>query len=117
MLKVLERVEKLFDIVLLRFRVKKFLVVFVGSKFWNELEMLKKVVKLFEDKNIKVILVVVGKEVDFGEFIKVVFNKGNFIVGEKSYEDLKKLGDEVMVIVLKGEDFFNRISRINLKYF
>lgn len=116
-LKALERAEKLFDTAPPRPRAKKFLVVFVGSKSRNELEMLKKAAKPLEDKNIKVISVAVGKEADPGELIKVVPNKGNLIVGEKSYEDPKKLGDEVMVIVLKGEDFFNRTSRTNLKYF
>ena len=104
-IKALERAEKLFDNAPLRPRAKKFLVVFVGSKSRNELEMLKKAAKPLEDKNIKVIAVAVGKEADPGELIKVVPNKGNLIENEKSYEDPKKLGDEVMVIVLKGEDF------------
>ena len=105
-LKALERAEKLFDAAPSRPRAKKFLVVFVGSKSRNELEMLKKAAKPLEDKNIKVIAVAVGKEADPGELIKVVPNKGNLIEGEKSYEDPKKLGDEVIVIVLKGEDDF-----------
>lgn len=107
-IKALERAEKLFDTAPPRPRAKKFLVIFVGSKSRNELEMLKKAAKPLEDKNIKVIAVAVGKEADPGQLIKVVPNKGNLIEGEKSYEDPKKLGDEVMVIVLKGEDFFNR---------
>jgi len=107
-IKALERAEKLFDTAPPRPRAKKFLVIFVGSKSRNELEMLKKAAKPLEDKNIKVIAVAVGKEADPGQLIKLVPNKGNLIEGEKSYEDPKKLGDEVMVIVLKGEDFFNR---------
>lgn len=106
MIKALERAEKLFDAAPPRPRAKKFLVVFVGSKSRNELEMLKKAAKPLEDKNIKVIAVAVGKEADPKELIKVVPNKGNLIKGDKSYEDPKKLGDEVMDAVLKGEDFF-----------
>lgn len=105
-IKALERAEKLFDAAPPRPRAKKFLVVFVGSKSRNELEMLKKAAKPLEDKNIKVIAVAVGKEADPKELIKVVPNKGNLIKGDKSYEDPKKLGDEVMDAVLKGEDFF-----------
>lgn len=105
-IKALERAEKLFDAAPPRPRAKKFLVVFVGSKSRNELEMLKKAAKPLEDKNIKVIAVAVGKEADPKELIKVVPNKGNLIKGDKSYEDPKKLGDEVMDVVLKGEDFF-----------
>lgn len=105
-IKALERAEKLFDAAPPRPRAKKFLVVFVGSKSRNELEMLKKAAKPLEDKNIKVIVVAVGKEADPKELIKVVPNKGNLIKGDKSYEDPKKLGDEVMDVVLKGEDFF-----------
>lgn len=105
-MKALERAEKLFDNAQRRPRAKKFLVLFVGSKSRNELEMLKKAAKPLEDKNIKVVAVAVGKEADPGELITVVPNKGNLIEGEKSYEDVNRLGDEVMVIVLKGEDFF-----------
>ena len=104
-IKALERAEKLFDNAPLRPRAKKFLIVFVGSKSRNGLEMLKKAAKPLEDRNIKVIAVAVGKDADPGELIKVVPNKGNLIEDEKNYEDPKKLGDEVMVIVLKGEDF------------
>lgn len=107
-IKALERAEKLFDTAPPRPRAKKFLVIFVGSKSRNELEVLKKAAKPLEDKNIKAIAVAVGKEADPGQLIKLVPNKGNLIEGEKSYEDPKKLGDEVMVIVLKGEDSFNR---------
>lgn len=117
-IKALERAEKLFDTAPPRPRAKKFLVIFVGSKSRNELEMLKKSAKPLEDKNIKVIAVAVGKEADPGELIKVVPNKGNLIKSEKSDEDPKNLGDEVMVIVLKGEDFLTELvslaSRTNL---
>lgn len=102
--KVLERAEKLFDAAPVRPRVKKFLVVFVGSQSGNELEMLKNAAEPLEDKNIKVIAVAVGSEADPKELIKVVPNKGNLINADKSYEDPKKLGDEVMDTVLKGED-------------
>ena len=117
-LKALEGAEKLFDAAPPRPRAKKFLVIFVGSKSRNELEMLTKAAKPLEAKNIKVIAVAVGKESDPSELIKVVPNKGNLIEGEKSYEDPKKLGDEVMVIVLKGEDYLTELvtltSRTNL---
>ena len=110
-IKALERAEKLFDAAPVRPRVKKFLVVFVGSESGNELEMLKKAAKPLEDKNIKVIAVAVGSEADPKELIKVVPNKGNLIKDDKSYEDPKKLGDKVMDIVLKGKDssFFHSL--------
>lgn len=102
--KALERAEKLFEKAPSRPRAKKFLVVFVGSKSGNELETLKEAAKPLEDKSIKVIAVVAGSEADPKELIKVVPNKGNLIKGDKSYEDQKKLGDDVMETVLKGED-------------
>lgn len=95
----------MFEVVLLRLRVKKFLVVFVGSKLGNDLEMLKKILKFLEDKGVKVVVVVVGLELDFDELIKVVFNKGNLIKVKESFEVLDKLGNEVMIIVFKGKDF------------
>ena len=103
--KALERAEELFDSAPPRPRAKKFLVVFVGSKTGNDLEMLKKAARPLEDKMIKVISVAVGPESDPNELMKIVPNKGNLIKADKIYDDAGKLGDEVMVIVLKGEEF------------
>ena len=101
----LDRAEKMFDAASPRPRAKKFLVVFVGSKSGNELEMLKKAAKPLEDKGVKVIAVSVGSDGDSNELIKVVSNKGNLIKAKEIYKEPEKLGNEVMVIVLKGKDF------------
>ena len=78
---------------------------FVGSKSGNDLEMLKKTAKPLEDKGVKVIAVAVGSESDPDELIKVVPNKGNLIKAKEIFEVPDKLGNEVMIIVLKGKDF------------
>ena len=103
--KALDRAEQLFEVASPRPRAKKFLVVFVGSKSGNDLEMLKKTAKPLEDKGVKVIAVAVGSESDPDELIKVVPNKGNLIKAKESFEAPDKLGNEVMIIVLKGKDF------------
>ena len=99
--KALDKAVNLFDNASLRPRARKFLVVFVGSKTANSLEMLKKSAKSLEDNMIKVIAVAVGTESDPNELIKIVPNKGNLIKGDT---DPGKMGEEVMDTVLKSKN-------------
>jgi len=103
--KALKRAEELFESAPPRPRAKKFLVVLVGSKSGNDLEMLKKAARPLEDKVIKVISVALGPESDTKELSKIVPNKGNLITADKTDESPEKLGDEIMATVLKGEEF------------
>lgn len=102
--KALDKAVNLFYNASLRPRARKFLVVFVGSKTSNGLEMLKKAAKLLEDQMIKVIAVAVGTESDPNELMKIVPNKGNLIKGDTVFKDPEKMGEEVMDTVLKSKN-------------
>ena len=102
--KALKRAEELFDGAPPRPRVKRFLVVFVGSKSGNDLKILKEAAKPLEGKMVKVISVAVGPESDPNELIKIVPNKGNLIKDDTIDDDPDKLGHKVMATVLKGEE-------------
>ena len=111
--KALDKAVNLFNNASLRPRARKFLVVFVGSKTANSLEMLKKSAKPLEDQMIKVIAVAVGTESDPNELIKIVPNKGNLIKGDTVFNDPEKMGEEVMDTVLKSKnkEFVVALSR------
>lgn len=101
--KALKRAEELFDSAPPRPRVKRFLVVFVGSKSGNDPKILEEAAKPLEDKTIKVISVAVGPESDPKELTKIVPNKGNLIKDDTIDDGPDKLGNKVMATVLKGE--------------
>lgn len=76
---VLEEVEKLFENVLFRFGSWKVFVVFIDKKLVNSCDDIKEVVKLFIEKNVIIIFVIVGLEVNVDEIEELVINK-EFIV-------------------------------------
>lgn len=112
LVKALRRAEELFEKAPPRPRVKKFLVVFLGSKSLNDLGALSNASRPLENKAIKIISVVVGRESDPRELSKIVPNKGNLVDAKKISDDPEKLGHEVMTVVLKGGSFRSFINSL-----
>ena len=100
LVKALKRAEELFEKAPPRPRVKKFLVVFLGSKSVNDLGALSNASRPLEKTEIKIISVVVGRESDPRELSKIVPNKGNLVDAKKISDDPERLGHEVMTLSL-----------------
>ena len=112
LVKALKRAEELFEKAPPRPRVKRFLVVFLGSKSVNDLGTLSNASRPLEKKEIKIISVVVGRESDPRELSKILPNKGNLVDAKKITDDPERLGHEVMTVVLKGGLFRSIINSL-----
>lgn len=76
-------------------------VVLIDKKLIFSEEVIKISVRLLEDKNIWVILVFIGSEVDLDELRSIIFYKGDFIKVKKD-EEFWRFVCEIIIKILIG---------------
>lgn len=96
---VLSEVRRVFKISG-RFNVRKVVVVIFDSGFDSSYGDVKVEVDCFVEDDIKLISVVIGKDVDFKELVEFIFYEVIEIIID---EDLKEFGEKIMILVLKGK--------------
>lgn len=99
---VLKKGKELFDEVLECLNVRKVLVLIMDVKLISKFDDLKVIVKMLEDDGIKVILVVIGDDVDYLEFDEIIFDSKN-VVNVIIDVDVIVLKEKIMFKVFKGK--------------